>query len=95
MKFVRVDSASGEAKVEETPAEYDGWGNRGLIAKILLAEVPARCHPHSLAGRRPTSSSTSPKRSWRSFGTDSSLDFSLRSDEAAGGAEESTADLTT
>ncbi|MBI4321349.1 MAG: aldehyde ferredoxin oxidoreductase [Chloroflexi bacterium] len=31
--------------------EYAGWGGRGLIAKVLLKEVPATCSPLSPANR--------------------------------------------
>jgi aldehyde:ferredoxin oxidoreductase len=47
MKIVRVNMDTLQASFEEAPKEYELIGNRGLIAKILLKEVPPACHPLS------------------------------------------------
>ncbi|MCL5957959.1 MAG: aldehyde ferredoxin oxidoreductase [Chloroflexi bacterium] len=45
MKVLRVDAATGQVQAQALPPQYEGWSNRGLIAKILDEEVPATCNP--------------------------------------------------
>jgi hypothetical protein len=40
MKFVRVNMGTRQASLEEAPKEYELIGNRGLIGKILMKEIP-------------------------------------------------------
>ena len=44
-KIIRIQMPEGTVRVEDTPAEYAGWGGRGLTCMILAAEVPPACHP--------------------------------------------------
>jgi len=41
----RVNTRTREIKREAAPKEMERWGGRGLIAHILLNEVPPTCHP--------------------------------------------------
>jgi aldehyde:ferredoxin oxidoreductase len=43
--LLRVNTRTREVKKEQVPAEMERWGGRGLIAHILLKEVPPTCHP--------------------------------------------------
>ena len=45
MKILRVDMTTRKTWMEDLPTELREWGNRGLIAKLLLREVPATCEP--------------------------------------------------
>ena len=50
MKLLRVDMKEQAVKSEAVPAAYEHLGGRGLIAELLLAEVPPRCDalgPHN------------------------------------------------
>ncbi|MCS5695921.1 aldehyde ferredoxin oxidoreductase family protein [Desulfofundulus thermocisternus] len=44
-KILRVDMSNCTGAYEEVPPEYEAFGGRGLIAKILLDEVKPDCHP--------------------------------------------------
>ncbi|MCX7786176.1 MAG: aldehyde ferredoxin oxidoreductase, partial [Spirochaetes bacterium] len=43
--ILRVNTRTREIKRETAPKEMERWGGRGLIAHILLNEVPPTCHP--------------------------------------------------
>ncbi|MGB9593924.1 MAG: aldehyde ferredoxin oxidoreductase N-terminal domain-containing protein, partial [Anaerolineae bacterium] len=45
MKILRVDMTHLTTKWEPVPAAYEHFGGRGLIAKVLLEEVPPLCEP--------------------------------------------------
>jgi aldehyde:ferredoxin oxidoreductase len=45
MKLLRVNMKDQEVKWESVPANYERQGGRGLIASILLNEIPAKCDP--------------------------------------------------
>ncbi len=45
MKILRVDMTHQTVRWEPVPPAYEQFGGRGLIAKILLEEVPPRCEP--------------------------------------------------
>ncbi|MCS7283488.1 MAG: aldehyde ferredoxin oxidoreductase C-terminal domain-containing protein [Anaerolineae bacterium] len=45
MKLLRVNMDRVETTWEPVPLEYERFGGRALIAKILLAEVPPECEP--------------------------------------------------
>lgn len=47
MKIIRVNMESLEVRTEKLPREYEILGNRGLIAKVMIKEVPPTCHPLS------------------------------------------------
>ncbi len=50
MKLLRVDMKELTVKSEAVPAAYEHLGGRGLIAELLLQEVPPRCDalgPHN------------------------------------------------
>lgn len=44
-KFVRINMSTGQAAVGEVPAEYSGFGGRGLTSTVVAREVHPRCHP--------------------------------------------------
>jgi len=44
-KILRVNMTNLNVVVEDSPAEYERLGGRGLTAKIINREVPATCHP--------------------------------------------------
>ncbi|MDN5347799.1 MAG: aldehyde:ferredoxin oxidoreductase [Clostridia bacterium] len=44
-KILRINLTAAKISYEELPDEYALWGNRGLIARYLLDEVPPTCHP--------------------------------------------------
>ncbi len=45
MEILRVDMSSLAIRREPVPAEWAAWGGRGLIGRIMAAEVPATCEP--------------------------------------------------
>jgi len=45
MRMLRVDMEGLRTWTEEVPKEYEILGNRGLIAKMMIKEVPPTCHP--------------------------------------------------
>ncbi len=45
MKVLRVNMDRLEVNGEPVPSEYERFGGRALIAKILLTEVPPQCEP--------------------------------------------------
>lgn len=45
MKLLRVDMSQLQTRWEEVPEKYEHSGGRGLIARILLDEVPPTCDP--------------------------------------------------
>ena len=45
MKILRVNMDRLEVKWESVPPEYEQFGGRALIAKILLTEMPPQCEP--------------------------------------------------
>ena len=45
MKIWRIHAAEQKLKIEECPAEWVHLGGRGLIARIMVDEVPAGCDP--------------------------------------------------
>jgi len=45
MKLWRVNAADQTLSIEECPPEWVHLGGRGLIARIMLDEVPAGCDP--------------------------------------------------
>lgn len=45
MKILRVNMDRLEVTWEPVPSEYERFGGRALIAKILLTEVPPECEP--------------------------------------------------
>ncbi len=45
MKILRVDMTNLTTKWEPVPESYEQFGGRGLIAKILVEEVPPLCEP--------------------------------------------------
>lgn len=45
MKILRVNMDRRELNWEPVPPEYERFGGRALIAKILLTEVPPQCEP--------------------------------------------------
>ncbi len=45
MQMLRVDMGSLGVRQEATPAAYEHLGGRGLIARLLLEEVPPDCDP--------------------------------------------------
>ena len=45
MKILRVDMKSLEVTSESVSANYERLGGRGLIARVLLNEVPPMCDP--------------------------------------------------
>jgi aldehyde:ferredoxin oxidoreductase len=45
MKILRVNMDRLEAKGESTSPQYERFGGRALIAKILLTEIPPQCEP--------------------------------------------------
>jgi hypothetical protein len=47
MKILRVDMEKLQTSTEEVPEGNRIIGNRGMIAKIMLKEVPPTCHPLS------------------------------------------------
>ena len=50
MKLLRINMNQGEIHWEPVPAEYERFGGRALIAKILLNEIPPACDalgPHN------------------------------------------------
>jgi len=51
MKILRVNMDKLEARAEELADEYILAGNRALVAKIMLNEVPATCHPLSASNK--------------------------------------------
>lgn len=44
-KILRVDMSRLEVRTEPLPPEYERFGGRALIARILLNEVPPACEP--------------------------------------------------
>ncbi len=50
MKLLRVDMKQLQVRSEAVPAVYEHVGGRGLIAELLVQEVPPRCDalgPHN------------------------------------------------
>lgn len=45
MSVLRVNLQTGQIRYEETPEAWQRLGGRGLVARFLLDEVPARCDP--------------------------------------------------
>ena len=45
MQIWRVNARTHELKTEVIPASWERLGGRGLIARILLDEVDAKCDP--------------------------------------------------
>ena len=45
MEVLRVDLTNLGVRREPAPLEWAGWGGRGLIGRILRAEVPPTCDP--------------------------------------------------
>lgn len=45
MKFIRVDMATKQVKVEGVPQKYAGLGGRGLTSNFVADEVKPTCHP--------------------------------------------------
>lgn len=44
-KFLRIDMTSQKPTLSEIPAEYSGFGGRGLTAAVIAREVHPLCHP--------------------------------------------------
>ncbi len=45
MQVLRINTRTQEGRVEAVPPTWERLGGRGLIARILLDEVPPRCEP--------------------------------------------------
>lgn len=45
MKFLRVNMTSGTISEEQIPAQYEGFGGRGLTSIMINDHVPAECDP--------------------------------------------------
>ena len=51
MEILRVDMNELKIRREPVPPEWAAWGGRGLIGKIMMAEVPPFCEPLSGANK--------------------------------------------
>ncbi|MBI4317999.1 MAG: aldehyde ferredoxin oxidoreductase [Chloroflexi bacterium] len=51
MQILRANVAVLGISRQDIPNEYHGWGGRGLVARVLLNEVPPTCSPLSPANK--------------------------------------------
>ncbi|MBN1318584.1 MAG: hypothetical protein JXA42_24095, partial [Anaerolineales bacterium] len=45
MKILRVNTETGDIRMESAPVSWQYLGGRGLIARIMLDEIPPECEP--------------------------------------------------
>ncbi|MDP2662732.1 MAG: aldehyde ferredoxin oxidoreductase N-terminal domain-containing protein, partial [Dehalococcoidia bacterium] len=45
MEILRIDMEELSIRREPVPVRWSAWGGRGLIGRIMAAEVPPACEP--------------------------------------------------